>query len=193
VIGHAADDHRRKSMTSRSGITVGGVDFDTCYRANRSALVRFVRLAGATDDEANDAVQTAFAALLQVTYPIREPMGWLCRTALNDFRRSNLRVPSRRRKVIERPIAPGEIPEPDASVPSAAEVAAVAEQTRVVLTELACLPGKQRQVMVAHYDGLSHEQIADLLGMGTDAVRQNLSRARKTLRKRHVMTHKDAS
>jgi DNA-directed RNA polymerase specialized sigma24 family protein len=93
VIGHAADDHRRKSMTSRSGITVGGVDFDTCYRANRSALVRFVRLAGATDDEANDAVQTAFAQLLQVTYPIREPMGWLCRTALNDFRRSNLRAP----------------------------------------------------------------------------------------------------
>jgi hypothetical protein len=29
--------------------------------------------------------------------------------------------------------------------------------------------------------------------MGTDAVRQNLSRARKTLRKRHVMTRKDAS
>ena len=59
--------------------------------------------------------------------------------------------------------------------------------------ELARLPGKQRQVMVAHYDGLSHEQIAELLGMGTDAVRQNLSRARKTLRKRYVMTHKDAS
>jgi RNA polymerase sigma-70 factor (ECF subfamily) len=180
-------------MTSRSGVTVGGVDFEALYRANRSALVRFVRLAGATDEEANDAAQTAFAALLQVTYPIREPMGWLCRTALNDFRRSNLRVASRRRKVVERPIPPWEIPEPGASVPSAAEVAAVAEQTRVVLTELACLPGRQRQVMVAHYDGLSHEQIADLLGMGTDAVRQNLSRARKTLRKRYVMTHKDAS
>jgi RNA polymerase sigma factor (sigma-70 family) len=72
-------------------------------------------------------------------------------------------------------------------------VAALHDQTREVLTELARLPGKQRQVMVAHYEGLSHEQIAELLGMGTDAVRQNLSRARKTLRKRHVMIHKDAS
>jgi RNA polymerase sigma factor (sigma-70 family) len=78
-------------------------------------------------------------------------------------------------------------------VPSAADVAALGEQTRGVLTELALLPGKQRQVMVAHYDGLSHEQIAELLGMGTDAVRQNLSRARKMLRKRHVMPDKDAS
>jgi RNA polymerase sigma factor (sigma-70 family) len=181
-------------MTSRSGVTVvGGVDFEALYRAKRSALVRFVRLAGATEEEANDAAQTAFAALLQVTYPIREPMGWLCRTALNDFRRSNLRVPSRRRKVVERPIPPREIPEPSASVPSAAEVAALGDQARGVLAELARLPGKQRQVMVAHYDGLSHEQIAELLGMGTDAVRQNLSRARKALRKRYVMTQKDAS
>jgi RNA polymerase sigma factor (sigma-70 family) len=172
---------------------VGGVDFDAFYRANRSALVRFVRLAGASDEEANDAVQTAFAQLLQVTYPIREPMGWLCRTALNEFRRSNPRVPSRRRKVVEHPIPPWEIPEPTTSVPSAAEVAALHDQTREVLTELTRLPGKQRQVMVAHYGGLSHEQIAELLGIGTDAVRQNLSRARKTLRKRHVMTHKDAS
>jgi RNA polymerase sigma factor (sigma-70 family) len=180
-------------MKGRSGVTGGGVDFEALYRANRSALVRFVRLVGATEDEANDAVQTAFALLLRVTYPIREPMGWLCRTALNEFRRSNVRVPSRRRKVIERPIPPWEIPEPATSVPSAAEVAALHDQTREVLIELARLPGKQRQVMVAHYDGLSHEQIAELLGMGTDAVRQNLSRARKTLRKRHVMIHKDAS
>jgi RNA polymerase sigma factor (sigma-70 family) len=181
-------------MTSQSGVVmVGGVDFEAFYRANRSALVRLVRLAGATEEEANDAAQTAFAQLLQVAYPIREPMGWLCRTAINDFRRSNPRVPSRRRKVIERPIPPWEIPEPATSVPSAADVAALGEQTRGVLTELALLPGKQRQVMVAHYDGLSHEQIAELLGMGTDAVRQNLSRARKTLRKRHVMPDKDAS
>jgi RNA polymerase sigma factor (sigma-70 family) len=181
-------------MTSQSGVvTGGGVDFEALYQANRSALVRFVRLAGATEEEANDAAQTAFAQLLQLTYPVREPMGWLCRTALNDFRRSNPHVPSRRRKVVEHPIPPWEIPEPTTSAPSAAEVAALGEQTRVVLTELARLPGKQRQVMVAHYDGLSHEQIAELLGMGTDAVRQNLSRARKTLRKRHVLPHKDAS
>lgn len=180
-------------MKIQSGITEGDLDFDTFYRANRSALVRFVRLAGATEDEANDAVQTAFAQLLQVTYPIRDQVAWLHRTALNDFRCSNPRIPSRRRKVIENPLPPQEIPEPSTFVPSAADLAALHEENHVVLTELALLPGKQRQVMVAHYDGLSHEQIADLFGMGTDAVRQNLSRARKTLRARHAMTQKDAS
>jgi DNA-directed RNA polymerase specialized sigma24 family protein len=142
VIEDAADDHGRMSMTSRSGVTVGGVDFEALYRAKRSALVRFVRLAGATEEEAHDAAQTAFAALLQVTYPIREPMGWLCRTALNEFRRSNLGVPSRRRRVVERPIPPWEIPEPSASVPSAAEVAALGDQARVVLAELALYRAK---------------------------------------------------
>jgi hypothetical protein len=76
-------------MRIQSGITGGGVDFDTLYRANRSMLVRLIRLAGATEDEADDAVQAAFAALLQVSYPVRDPLAWLHRTALNDFRCSN--------------------------------------------------------------------------------------------------------
>ncbi|MCA1709033.1 MAG: sigma-70 family RNA polymerase sigma factor [Actinobacteria bacterium] len=180
-------------MRIQSGATEGGWDFDTFYRTNRSVLVRFVRLAGATEDEADDAVQTAFAALLGASYPIRDPLGWLCRTALNDYRCSNPRIPSRRRKVTESPIPPREIPEPGTFVPSAADVVALEEENHVVLCELALLPGKQRQVMVAHYDGLSHEQIAALLEMGVDAVRQNLSRARRTLRKRYAMTRKDAS
>lgn len=180
-------------MRIQSGATEGGWDIDTFYRTNRSVLVRFVRLAGATEDEADDAVQAAFAALLRASYPIRDPLGWLCRTALNDYRCSNPRIPSRRRKVTESPIPPREIPEPGTFVSSAAEVAALEEENHVVRSELALLPGKQRQVMVAHYDGLSHEQIADLLEMGIDAVRQNLSRARRTLRKRYVMTRKDAS
>jgi RNA polymerase sigma-70 factor (ECF subfamily) len=180
-------------MRIQSGITEGGLDFETLYRANRSMLVRFIRFAGATEEEANDAVQTAFAALLQVTYSIRDPLAWLHRTALNDFRCSNPRFASRRRRVTESLIPPREIPEPSTVVPSAAEVAALEEENHVVHGELALLPGKQRQVMVAHYDGLSHEQIADLLEMGLDAVRQNLSRARRTLRKRYAMTRKDAS
>jgi RNA polymerase sigma factor (sigma-70 family) len=180
-------------MRIQSGITEGGLDFDTLYRANRSMLVRFVRLAGATEDEADDAVQAAFAALLQVSYSVRDPLAWLHRTALNDFRCSNPRIPFRRRKVTESPILPWGIPEPNMFVSSAAEVAALEEESHVVLRELALLPGKQRQVMVAHYEGLSHEQIADLLEMGIDAVRQNLSRARRTLRKRYAMTRKDAS
>jgi RNA polymerase sigma-70 factor, ECF subfamily len=180
-------------MRIQSGVTEGGLDFDILYRSNRSMLVRFVRLAGATEDEADDAVQAAFAALLGVSYPVRDPLAWLHRAALNGFRCSNPRIPSRRRRVTESPILPWEVPEPNTFVPSAADVAALEEENYVVLRELARLPGKQRQVMVAHYDGLSHEQIADLLELGIDAVRQNLSRARRALRKRYAMTRKDVS
>lgn len=180
-------------MKIQSGIPEGGLDFETLYRANRSVLVRFVRLAGASEDEAHDAVQAAFARLLQANYPVRDPLAWLCRTALNEFRGASPRLVSRRRKVIESPVPLWEIPELGGLVPSAADVVVLAEEHRLVLGELALLPGKQRQVMVAHFDGLSHEQIADLLGMGLDAVRQNLLRARKTLRKRYAVTRKDAS
>lgn len=179
-------------MTKSDG-TVADVDFDALYRTNRSALVRFVKLGGATEDEANDAVQTAFAQFLQATSTIRDSHAWLRRVALNEFRRSTPRIPSKRRKMIETPTPPQEVPEPAMSMPSAADVAVLNEENRLVLTELALLSSKQRQVMVAHYDGLSHEQITDLLGMGTAAVRQNLSRARKTLRKRRAMTQEDAS
>jgi RNA polymerase sigma factor (sigma-70 family) len=179
-------------MTNSDG-TVTDVDFDTLYRKYRSALVRFVRLAGATEHEADDAVQTSFAQFLQATSTIRDPQAWLYKVALNDFRSNTPRVSSRRRKVIETPTSPHEVPEPTTSMPSAADAATLNEENRLVLTELALLSDKQRQVMVAHYDGLSHEQIAELLGMRTAAVRQNLSRARKTLRERRAMIQEDAS
>ncbi|MGH3869595.1 MAG: RNA polymerase sigma factor [Pseudonocardiaceae bacterium] len=102
------------------------MDFDTLYRTNRSALVRSITLAGATEEEANDAVQTAFAQFLQATYPIHDPKAWLRRTALNDFRGSTPRIPSRRRKMIETSTPPEEIPEP--TTPSAADVAALHEE-----------------------------------------------------------------
>ncbi|MGH3974923.1 MAG: RNA polymerase sigma factor [Pseudonocardiaceae bacterium] len=178
---------------TKSDVTVADVDFDTLYRRHRSALVRSVRLAGATEDEANDAVQTAFAQFLLATSTIRDPHAWLRRVALNDFLSATPHIPSKRRKMIETPIPPQEVPEPATSMPSAADAAALNEENRLALIELALLSGKQRQVMVAYYDGLSHEQIADLLGMRTAAVRQNLSRARKRLRKRRAMTQEDAS
>ena len=97
------------------------MDFDTLYRNKRSALVRSIKLAGATEEEANDVVQTAFAQFLQATSTIRDPQAWLYRTALNDFRGSTPRIPSKRRKVIETSTPPRKIPEPTTtSMPSAA-------------------------------------------------------------------------
>ena len=48
--------------TARAPVTVSGVDFETLYRTYRSALVRIVKCADATEEEANDAVSEQFAA-----------------------------------------------------------------------------------------------------------------------------------
>ena len=173
------------------------MDVEALYRAKRSALVRTVMLAGATEEEASDAVQFAFAQLLwergRGYYRIDNPEAWVRRTAVNDFRSATPRITSRRRKVIETASPPYELPEPTSAAASAADAAELNEELRLAQHEMAQLPGKQHRVMVAHFLGLSHEEIAELLGMHPDAVRQNLSRARKTLRKRRGMTQGGAS
>lgn len=180
--------------TARAPVTVSGVDFETLYRTYRSALVRIVKCADATEEEANDAVQVAFAQLLRATYPIAEPKAWLVQVALNEFRGHTPRIATSRRSTTEIPIAPHAVPEPaGAYAPSAAEVAAHNEEHRQALAEIATLPGKQRVVLHAHYFGLTHGQIAEHFGMTADAVRQNFSRACKTLRKQRAMTSEDAS
>jgi RNA polymerase sigma-70 factor (ECF subfamily) len=53
---------------------------------------------------------------------------------------------------------------------------------RKVLDILQDLPAKQRQVMAWHMDGFSTQEIAAGMDIREDAVRQNLSRARSTLK-----------
>lgn len=90
--------------------------------------VRFVRIAGATEHEADDAVQNAFAQFLQATSMIRDPRSWLYKVAFNDFRKFTLRVRSRWFNVIETPTPPQEISEGTTSMPSAADAAALNEE-----------------------------------------------------------------
>ncbi|WUI01566.1 sigma-70 family RNA polymerase sigma factor [Spirillospora sp. NBC_00431] len=168
------------------------MDFELLYRTHWAAVERLVKRAGATNEEAMDAVQSAFAKLLLAAYRIDEPKAWLAKVALNEFCNSTLRFSSSRRETTERATAPHHVPEPAGRYsPSAAEVAAHNEEHRQALTEIATLPGKQRLVLEGHYFGLTHEQIGALFGMNPEAVRQNLSRARRTLRNQRAKIRKD--
>ncbi|MCI4078843.1 sigma-70 family RNA polymerase sigma factor [Streptomyces sp. MMS21 TC-5] len=61
---------------------------------------------------------------------------------------------------------------------------ALSDQEREVYTALAELPSRQRQVMAWFYDGYTITEIADVLEIAKESVRQNLCRARATLKAR---------
>jgi RNA polymerase sigma-70 factor (ECF subfamily) len=57
---------------------------------------------------------------------------------------------------------------------------------------VAALPERQRHALqLSHYDGLSNPDIADVLGVGVEAVESLLSRARRELRGRLAEHQKD--
>jgi RNA polymerase sigma factor (sigma-70 family) len=60
-------------------------------------------------------------------------------------------------------------------------------QEEFVLSLLAALPPKQRHVFALHYEGLGTAEIAAQLGLDQAAVRQNVARARASLKR--AITH----
>ena len=70
----------------------------------------------------------------------------------------------------------GALPEPGAAVEALFE-------TDAVLSAIRRLPQTQRQVFALHFDQFETTEIAEILQMKQAAVRQNLARARATLRK----------
>lgn len=149
------------------------------YEAERGALLWYLRSQGVPAHEAEDAVQAAFVRLLQASEDIREPRWWLRKVALNEYRRTSPAVRGSRRPTVVVPVPPAELPDPG----EAADPAELTEQAVWAHDAIAGLPDKQRRVMADHVDGRSHQQIADDTGMSNAAVRQNLQRARRALRR----------
>jgi DNA-directed RNA polymerase specialized sigma24 family protein len=73
-----------------------------------------------------------------------------------------------------------EVPEPSAALPAIPPVEEW-EQRHEVLRLVASLPVRQQQIMAWTLDGYSPSEIAEVLSMAPDAVRQTLRRARTVL------------
>jgi RNA polymerase sigma factor (sigma-70 family) len=157
------------------------------YRRHRSPLVWHVRSQGATETEACDAVQEAFAAALR-TGRIRDQdawYGWLRTVAVRSYRharRARGESNSGGRLSVEfMPTA--DLPEPlGHSGATTSESAAAQLQEEFVLSLLRSLPPRQREVFCLHFEGCTAPEIAAQLGIQEAAVRQNISRARRLLK-----------
>lgn len=141
------------------------LDFATVYRVEMPTLTRFVMKHGASPQEAADAAQEAFAQAYTSWDRIHHPSRWLRKVATRLYFRHRFCED-----------LPGDLPDSQVLVNFE-----LSTEERLVYEALYELPLRQRQVMAWHYDGYSAQEIAEELGIGEAAVRQNLCRARAKL------------
>ena len=176
------------------------MDLETFYRRNKANLVFWVKSRNSISfEEAEDVVQEAFArALRQVqTKPISTPDAWFKKVTCQIIADAHPKPTAhRKRRVRETLTDPAELPErrwDGAKGILPAEWLEMKEEARLAAEEISVLSDKPRAVMAEYYNGAPHQEIARRLGMSMAAVRQNLARGRKTLRKRAESREKGTS
>src|SRR5215472_16688266 len=141
------------------------------YRAHALTLVRAAKLLLRDQEAAEDAVQDAFLGLYRALPRLRDHDQVLpyLRAAVINRARSVLRS---RRRVLARAVQH----EPPAG--SAETAAMIREDQRAVITAVARLPRRAREILVCrYYLGLPDADIAAILGVSRGTVSSTASRA----------------
>jgi RNA polymerase sigma factor (sigma-70 family) len=152
---------------------VASVDFEEVFLAEYGKLVRHLCLQGATQHEADDAVQAAFEQALMQWGSIRAPRPWLYTVALRLYLNGDVRVRQRE--------APSSDPLTGQCEPADDDPAVYADHERAAVDAVRALPYQQRLIMASTIAEFTPKEIAEQLGCSAEAVRQNLRRARVTL------------
>jgi RNA polymerase sigma-70 factor (sigma-E family) len=144
---------------------------DDIYRSHRMGMIRLAILLVDDQASAEDVVQEAFAGLFRHWSELRDTqaaLGYL-RTAVVNGSRSMLR---RRRT------ARAYVPPHAGTARSAESLAMLSAEHQAVVTALADLAPRQREVLVLrYYGGLSEAEIADATGLSKGTVKSTASRA----------------
>lgn len=138
------------------------------------ALVRFLLWHGASWNEAQDAVQDAFTQMCASDSLISHPKAWLRKVAWRSWVKLQIQAEE---ICVEPPDS-----ETTACWQNPVQAAEIGEEERRIIGLLLKLPAKQRAAMAWHLDGFTTEESARAMGTTCTAVRQNLSRARATLK-----------
>ena len=147
------------------------------YEKEMPRLVLFVMTVSSSLDGhgAADVAQTAFERALPRWPALRNPKAWLYKVAQREA--------IARAEAIRREMPTEALPDrPDEM--SAALAAEWRAEQREVMTYLQALAPKQREVMRWTLAGFPDAEIAEALGLSTDAVKSSRRYARNNLRKR---------
>lgn len=154
-----------------TGSVRADVTIDDIYRTHRMGMVRLAILLVDDQASAEDVVQEAFAGLFRNWAGLRDnaaAIGYL-RTAVVNGSRSMLR---RRRT------ARAYVPPHPGTERSAESLALLTAEHQAVVSALADLAPRQREVLVLrYYGGLSEAEIAEATGLSKGTVKSTASRA----------------
>ncbi|WP_370381003.1 sigma-70 family RNA polymerase sigma factor [Catenulispora sp. GAS73] len=154
--------------------------FEVFFRAEMPRVIHYLMLTGACFEEASDAAQTAFAAMWPRWDQIKAPKAYVRVAARNAYLRTTVGEYS-----ATRPVPIPEWFDQEEQLPQLC-AAEFSEQESAVVALIAALPTMQRLVMAWTFDGFSPAEIADVLGVDTGTVRQNLFKARKKLKQQLI-------
>lgn len=152
----------------------------------------FYRLTG-TRAQAEELTQDLFVRLTEQVASGRaiDKLGaWLCATALNLWRDRVRRQANARTKGIDWTSGDEEIeqiPAPDA-VETAAYASLEQQEVRRAVLELA--PGQREVIVLYHYQGMTYQEIARVLGIPVGTIRSRLHYAVAALRGRLMPARK---
>ena len=146
------------------------------YDQEMPRLVLFIKtLSNNLDDHAAaDIAHTAFEKALPRWSSIRNPKAWLYAVSHNEVKA--------RSKALQQEIVTSTVPE-QAGELSAALAAEWRAEQRAVAAVLNILAPKQQQVMAWTLADFTDAEIAEVLGMTADAVRQNRFKAKRNLQR----------
>ncbi|MBI5551040.1 MAG: RNA polymerase sigma factor [Desulfobacterales bacterium] len=165
--------------------------FYEIYDAHHDGVRRFIQATLRDPWAADDLVQETFLRVIRKRDTLKEPSKlrpWIYSIAFN-LCRDHLR----RRASVPRPAQAHPEPVPlldQIPAPSSTEAALAGHQMNVcVQHKITLLPESQRTVLwLFDMDGMSQQEIAEVLGISTDNVKVRLHRARKRL-KQILQTH----
>jgi len=160
--------HPPALVPAPEGATVAA--FAAFYRAQISALVRFLVWMGARLPDAADIAQDTMIEAFNSWQIIQHPRAWARRVASRKYLRRCLATAEE----------PGDQVDGSPLLPACPDLTEW-DQHREIRRLLALLPPRQRQVMAWTYDGYQPHEIADELDITAEAVRSSLKLARQKL------------
>lgn len=165
-----------------------GVDgFFEIYDAHHEAVRRFVQATIRDDWAADDLVQETFLRVMDKVDTLKEPSSlraWIYRIALN-LCRDYLRSRSRRGREAGSQAEWDQLLDAMPAPCSSAETALARHQMNACMQhKIKMLPQSQRTVLcLFDVNGLSQQEIAEVLDISVQNVKVRLHRARKSLKK----------
>lgn len=156
--------------------------FEALFRTFHPGLVQFAIALTGEEASARDVVQEAFIRIWRQRErldPAGSPKALLFRTVRN-LALNHRRDVSRRQELLAENYEPLVEATPAPSLP--AEEPHPADTLRTWVEEL---PARQREALVlSRFDGLSHQEIADVMDLSARTVNNHLVRALRSLRER---------